>query len=199
MSDAISREVEQRGGQAEPPGLVLAGVVAAACGGLLISLDRCPLDLGWGSAERLIGLIVSGIALLSALAVWAIKALYYVGRERRWSWKFVTVPALVLVAVLAGMVIQPPEFESARVEMEQKAIEMLNGGPQVQQNIHFERLSVSLVQRQGSQVYFYDADTAGGPKRSGWVYSPGSAPPDQQDRTFQQLTPNWYSFEFTTS
>ncbi|MEU4838948.1 hypothetical protein [Nocardia testacea] len=75
--------------------------------------------------DQLVALLAGGLLLGVSLLVWAIKTLYLLGRERRWSWKIAVVPVIVLAGLAAGSVFQPAGFDSARAEMDKVATEML--------------------------------------------------------------------------
>lgn len=97
------------------------GVAALLC----VHFDRAPLIGSLTVADQLIWLVIGGIVLSVSLLVWAIKTLYLVGREHRWSWKVTAVPAVVLVGLVAGLVCRPASFDSERAEGEEVAVETL--------------------------------------------------------------------------
>ncbi|TQF65237.1 DUF1109 family protein [Rhodococcus spelaei] len=73
-------------------------------------------------------LLFGGVALL-ALAVagliWAIRTLYVVGQDRRWSWWILPVP-LAMISVLAiGLLLPSPTFDEMRPQFEQTAHDLL--------------------------------------------------------------------------
>ncbi|WP_281876729.1 hypothetical protein [Nocardia sputorum] len=67
--------------------------------------------------DQLVGLVIGGILLSVSLPVWAIKTLYLVGRERRWSWKVVAVPVVVLAGLIAGLLLHPAGSHSTPPEI----------------------------------------------------------------------------------
>ncbi|WP_157181770.1 hypothetical protein [Nocardia testacea] len=75
--------------------------------------------------DQLVALLASGLLLGVSLLVWAIKTLYLLGGERRWSWKIAVVPVIVLAGLAAGSVFQPAGFDFARAERDKVATEML--------------------------------------------------------------------------
>ncbi|WP_159844716.1 hypothetical protein [Nocardia sp. CY41] len=99
----------RRGGQrtaTAPGGAALTGAVFGVAVLLWVHLEWSPFgDLT--VPDQLVGLVIGGILLSVSLPVWAIKTLYLVGRERRWSWKVIAVPVVVLAGLVAGLVLQP--------------------------------------------------------------------------------------------
>ncbi|MET8871327.1 hypothetical protein [Nocardia sp. NPDC004604] len=143
--------------------------------------------------------MAGGILLGVSLLVWAIKTLYLLGREQGWSWKVAAVPVVVLAGLVAGLVSQPANFDSARPEMEKVAVEMLHEDrPITRQDLSLGGLDISLAHRRSDgRVYFYDADGYVGSTVQGWVYSPSAEPVGSGAQRFERLSADWYSFVFT--
>ncbi|MFE7797633.1 DUF1109 domain-containing protein [Nocardia sp. NPDC057440] len=165
------------------------------------------VHVGWApfigdstGADQFAGLVIGGIVLSTSLLVWAIKTLYLVGREHRWSWKVAAAPAIVLAGVVAGMVFRPDGFDAARPAMEDVAVEMLRAdGPTSRRDLSLGGLDISFAQREpDGRVYFYDADGSMGSTVRGWVYSPGTEPVRSNARLFEKLSGDWYTFVFST-
>lgn len=88
---------------ATPPGAaVLAGTALGVVILLCVRLDRAPFVGRPTGPDQLVGLVFGGFLLSVCLLMWSIKTLYLVGRERRWSWKVVAVPVVVLAGLAAG-------------------------------------------------------------------------------------------------
>lgn len=166
---------------------------------LCVHLDWAPFVKNLAGPDRLVGLVIGGLLLSGCLLVWAIKTLYLLGREHRWSWKVAAVPMVMFAGLAAGLVFQPASFGSARPDMEEVAVEMLReDGPNTRQDLRLGGLDISLVQREpDGRVYFYDADRLVGSTVCGWVYSPGAEPIGNGARRFETLAGGWYSFVFT--
>lgn len=79
--------------------VTVLGVAVLLC----VHLEWSPFVGDLTVPDQLVGLVVGGILLSVSLPVWAIKTLYLVGRERRWSWKVVAVPVVVLAGLIAGL------------------------------------------------------------------------------------------------
>ncbi|MGQ4597369.1 hypothetical protein [Nocardia sp. R6R-6] len=163
---------------------------------LCVHFEWAPLIGNSTGPDQFVGLVIGGMLLGGSLLVWAIKTLYLLGRERRWSWKVAAVPAVVLAGLLAGLVFRPGSFDSARPEMEEVAVQMLREQqPSTRRDLSLGGLDISLVQREpDGRVYFYDR-FAGSAVR-GWVYSPGIEPVGNSARRFEKLSGDWYSFIF---
>ncbi|WP_330234509.1 hypothetical protein OHA40_10635 [Nocardia sp. NBC_00508] len=142
-------QAERAEGAATAPGFaVLASAVLAVAVLLCVHTDRAPFIGRFTIADQLIALVIGGIVLAGSLLVWAIKTLYLVGRERRWSWKVVLVPVVVLAGLMIGLVFQPANFDSAHPEMEDVTVEMLRAdGPSARLDLSLGGLDISLAQR----------------------------------------------------
>ncbi|MEV6324791.1 hypothetical protein AB0M45_26935 [Nocardia sp. NPDC051787] len=196
------RAEQAEGGQdaATAPGAaVVTGTVLGVVVLLCAHLDWAPFVGNSTGPDQLVGLVAGGILLGVSLLVWAIKSLYLLGRQRRWSWKVAAVPVVVLAGLVAGLAFQPGSFDSARPEMEEVAVEMLReDGPNTRQDLSLGGLEISSAQRRpDGRVYFYDADGFVGSTVRGWVYSPGAEPAESGARRFEKLSGDWYSFVFT--
>ncbi|MFG3616142.1 DUF1109 domain-containing protein [Nocardia sp. NPDC047654] len=187
-----------QGAATAPGGAVLAGTVFGVAVLLCVHLDWAPFVGDPTGPDRLVGLVAGGILLGLSLLVWAIKTLYLVGREHRWSWKVAAVPVVVLAGLVAGLIFRPDGFDAARPEMEEVAVEMLREtGPSIRRDLNFGGLEISSAHRQSDgSVYFYDADGFVGSTVHGWVYSPSAEPVGSGARRFEKLSGHWYSFVF---
>ncbi|MCM6773890.1 hypothetical protein NDR87_10455 [Nocardia sp. CDC159] len=186
-------------GSVKPPRIVVSVTAAIAVGVLLVCYyDRPPFGGDMTDADRLIGMAVGAIGLAVSVAVWAIKSLYVVGRQREWSWWVLGVPAVVVVGLVVGFAVRPADFDSARPDLERIAREMASGGPDRREDLRLGGLEISSAQRgPDGRIYFYDADSTGGPHIRGWVYSPDAAPADTAIRTFEKVAEGWYAFVLT--
>jgi hypothetical protein len=148
--------------------------------------------------DQLVGLVAGGLLLGGSLLVWALQALYLLGRERRWPWKLAAVPVVVTAGLVAGLVFQPASFDSARPEMEKVAVEMLQEDrPNSRHDLSLGGLDISMVHRKSDGgVYFHDADGYVGSTVRGWVYSPSAEPVGSGTQQFERLSAGWYSFVF---
>lgn len=178
--------------------MVLTGTVVGVVLFLCVHLDRAPFVGNMTGPDRLVVLVTGGILLGVSLLGWAIKTLYLLGRERRWSWKVAAVPVVVVAGLVAGLIFRPASFGAARPEMEEVAVGMLReDGPNTREGLSLGGLDISSVHRESDgRVYFYDADGFVGSTVSGWVYSPGTEPVGSGARRFERLSGDWYSFVF---
>ncbi|MGW4768207.1 hypothetical protein ACWEO2_09200 [Nocardia sp. NPDC004278] len=182
-----------------PGSAVLTGTVLGVVVLLCVHLDWAPFVGNSTGPDQLVGLVAGGILLGVSLLVWAIKTLYLLGREQGWSWKVAAVPVVVLAGLVAGLVSQPANFDSARPEMEMVAVEMLHEDrPNTRQDLSLGGLDISSAHRRSDgRVYFYDADGYVGSTVQGWVYSPSAEPVGSGAQRFERLSADWYSFVFT--
>ncbi|MGK8504769.1 hypothetical protein [Nocardia asiatica] len=90
-----------------PGPAVLTGTVIGVAVLLCVHLDRTPFAGNLTGPDQLVGLVGGGTLLGVCLLVWAIKTLYLVGRERRWSWKVAAAPLVVLAALAIGVFFRP--------------------------------------------------------------------------------------------
>ncbi|MGW0247706.1 hypothetical protein ACWDYH_13825 [Nocardia goodfellowii] len=91
---------------ATAPGLAvsigaLAGVLILLC----VHLDRAPWVGDLTNPDQLVWLLIGAPVLGVSLLVWAIKTLYVIGREHRWSWKIAGAPLIVLAGLVAGLLL----------------------------------------------------------------------------------------------
>ncbi|MBF6228856.1 DUF1109 domain-containing protein [Nocardia abscessus] len=166
---------------------------------MCVHLDWVPFVQNSTGPDQLVGLLIGGLLLSVCLLVWAVKTLYLLGREHRWSWKVAAVPVVVLAGLVTGSIFRPASFDSARPEMEEVAVAMLREAePSTRPDMSFSGLEISSVHRRSDGfVYFYDADGLVGSTVRGWVYSPETEPVGTGDRRFENLSGDWYSFVFT--
>ncbi|WP_194818672.1 hypothetical protein [Nocardia sp. XZ_19_385] len=104
------RDRQTEGGRdtATAPGsAVLTGTILGVVVLMCVHLDWAPFVRNPTGPDQLVALVVGGIVLGVSLLVWAIKSLYLLGRENRWSWKVAAAPVVVLAGLVAGLVLQP--------------------------------------------------------------------------------------------
>ncbi len=73
-------------------------------------------------------LLVSAAALLTLIVVglvWAVRTLYVLGQDRRWSWWILPSPVAVIAAVAAVLLMPPATFLDKSGEFETVAIALL--------------------------------------------------------------------------
>ncbi|MFI6954342.1 DUF1109 domain-containing protein [Nocardia sp. NPDC050408] len=187
-----------QGAATAPGSIVLTGAIVGVAFLLCVHLDWAPFVGNLTGPDQLVVLVIGGVLLGVSLLRWAIKTLYLLGREHRWSWKVAAVPLIVVAGLVAGLILRPASFGSARAEMEGVAVEMLReDGPSTRRDVSPGGLDISLVHRESDgRVYFYEADGFVGSTVRGWVYSPDSEPVGSGGRRFEKLSGDWYSFVF---
>lgn len=180
-----------------PPGRVLAAIVGVAVGVLVcIHYDWWPSR--FGDARWADPLLFGGAAILVLLVaglVWAIRTLYFVGRDRRRSRWVLVAPAIVIAAVFGALLFPPPSFDDLRPDFERVALEVLAGPERSRSEVEIGRFDFHYVRKDaGGAVYFVEAGGLGITVSSGWAYSPAGPPAGFDDFTATHLGGPWYEF-----
>lgn len=194
---------ESRGGvkdtdaHSRPPGRVLAAIVGVAVGVLVcIHYDWWPSR--FGDARWADPLLFGGAAILVLLVaglVWAIRTLYFVGRDRRRSWWVPVAPAMVIAAVAGALLFPPPDFDDLRPDFERVALEVLASPDRSRPDVEIGPFDFLFVRKDtGGAVYFVDAGGIGTMASSGWAYSPDGPPAGFDDFSATHLGGPWYEF-----
>lgn len=179
------------------PGRVLAAVAGVAVGVLMcIHYDWWPSRFG---NQRWADPLLFGGAALLVLAVagfvWAIRVLYFVGRDRRWSWWILAAPTVVLTGLASALLVPPPSFDDLRPEFERVALEVLASPDRSRADVEIGRFDFIFVSKDTrGAVYFIDAGGIGITMSSGWAYSPDGAPTGFDDFSATHLGGAWYEF-----
>ncbi len=194
---------ELRGGaeyadvHSRPPGRVLAAIVGVAVGVLVcIHYDWWPSR--FGDARWADPLLFGGAAILVLLVaglVWAIRTLYFVGRDRRRSWWVLAAPAIVIAAVAGALLFPPPSFDDLRPDFERVALDVLAGPDQSRSEVEIGGFDFYYVRKDAvGDVYFVEAGGLGLSTSSGWAYSPDGTPAGFDDFSATHLGGPWYEF-----
>lgn len=143
--------------------------------------------------------LLFGAAALLILAVvgpvWAIRTLYVIGADRRWSWWIVPAPTVVIVAVATVMLVPRPSFDDTRPEFEQLARELLADPEPRYSHLEIGRFDISYARADDDGVvYFIEDGGLGLTVSSGWAYSPNGVPAGFDDFTATHLGGPWYEF-----
>ncbi|MFC8043402.1 DUF1109 domain-containing protein [Nocardia sp. NPDC057353] len=130
----------------------------------------------YGTLPRPDPLLCAAVALVllaGVLTQWAIRALYVVGRDRRWSWWVAPIPAVVVAASVLTVILPPPGFDDLRGEFERVALELIDTPERERTDLEIGPIDIDSVREEpGGVVYFVTAD---GPP-DGWAYAPGGLP-----------------------
>ncbi len=140
------------------------------------------------SAAALLILIVVGL-------VWAIRTLYALGQDRRWSWWILSSPIAVIAAVALVLLMPPATFLDKSGEFETIAIGLLEQPESTVEELEIGQFDISSAHVvRPDEVYFIDNDSMF-ITSSGWVYSP-SGPPSGgfDDFSATHLGGPWYEF-----
>jgi hypothetical protein len=163
---------------------------------LCIYYDWWPSRYGNSSwADPLLFGAVALLILAVTGLVWAIRALYVLGQDRRWSWWIAPAPAVVLLAVATMLLAPRPSFDDTRPEFEQVAHELLADPAPVLSDLEIGRFDITtaLVGEDGI-VYFIEDGGLGLTDSSGWAYSPNGIPSGFDDFTATHIGGPWYEF-----
>lgn len=160
------------------------------------------MHYGWwpspfGEFRWLDPLLVSATALLILAVVglvWAIRTLYVLGQDRRWSWWILPAPVVVTAAVAAVMSVPQVSFLDKSGEFETVALDLLENPGTVAEELEtgpFDIRRVLVVPP--DKVYFIDSDSMFTTTR-GWVYSPAGTPSGFGAFSATHLSGPWYEF-----
>ncbi|WP_031939836.1 DUF1109 family protein [Prescottella defluvii] len=192
----LQSAAEATNAHSRPPGRVLAAIVGVAVGVVVcIHYDWWPSR--FGDARWADPLLFGGAAMLVlavAGLVWAIRTLYFVGRDRRRSWWVLAAPAMVIAAVAGALFFPPPSFDELRPDFERIALDVIAGPEQSLRDVEIGRFDFHYVQATGGAVYFVEAGGLGITVSSGWAYSPAGPPAGFDDFTATHLGGPWYEF-----
>ncbi|MEU6830299.1 DUF1109 domain-containing protein [Nocardia beijingensis] len=135
------------------------------------------------------------LVLLIGGAVWAIRTLYVVGRDRRWSWWIAAAPALILAVAGTISLLPRPSFEDTRPQFEQVALDLLASSEPSRSHVEIGRFDISYARKDpDGTVYFIEDGGLGLTVSSGWAYSPHGTPVGFDDFTATHLGGPWYEF-----
>ncbi|GAA4480157.1 hypothetical protein GCM10023094_26230 [Rhodococcus olei] len=181
---------------ATPPGPVVLTVVVLAVAALVVLVsDWWPGSRNTTDFDRLFFGGVAVLVLLVTGLVWAIKALYVLGRDRTWSWWIAAAPAVVVAGAAVAAVLPIPDFESARPEFDGYVRALPDDPAYRAEGVRLGGIEIAHVHRgPDGGVYFQDDDGTFLSVSSGWVYSPDRAPVGRDDFTATPLGDGWYSY-----
>ncbi|WP_242676662.1 DUF1109 domain-containing protein [Rhodococcus sp. ABRD24] len=143
-------------------------------------------------------LLFGGVALLIlavAGLVWAIRTLYVVGQDRRWSWWILPAPLAVVGVLAIGLLLPPPDFDAMRPQFEQTAKDLLASTERIRANVEIGPFDIISVRKDpGGAVFFTEAPILASSTISGWVYSPAGNPAGFDDFSSTHIGGPWYEF-----
>ncbi|MGW4479397.1 DUF1109 domain-containing protein [Rhodococcus triatomae] len=185
---------------ARPPKLVIATLAMILSTGLVFAaVDWWPgrgrgVDAFTNTAVALALVVL----LLVVGLVWAIKTLYVVGRDRRWSWWIAPAPIAVAVAAALILLIPTPSFQSSRGDFDAAARTFLSSSQPHVFDVQVGPYAISRIQRgDNGAVYFYDSEQVFLTVSGGWVYSPAGLPPSEfgiETIESEHIDGPWYEF-----
>jgi hypothetical protein len=199
MSSAAGPPVRAQSGVKpnKPPGPIHLALTAVSLLILVcIYYDWWPSRYGTSSWADPMLFGAAALLILAALGlVWAVKTLYVIGQDRRWSWWIAAAPAVLLVAVATVMLAPRPSFDDTRAEFEQVALELLADPEPLHSHLEIGRFDIrTAMSGDDGVVYFIEDGGLGLTVSSGWAYSPHGVPAGFDDFTATHLGGPWYKF-----
>ncbi|OZF26006.1 DUF1109 domain-containing protein [Rhodococcus sp. 14-2483-1-2] len=187
--------------RSKPPGpILLTFVTAAVAVWVCVKRNWWPSPFGahtWADPLLAHLLVLVGLAVTGL--VWAIRTLYVLGRDRRWSWWILPAPVLVLAAF--AFVVWGPSttFLDKRSEFEAIAVDIRNNPGTSRDEFEIGPFDIKRARGGGpsGEVYFVDNSTVFFSFTSGWVYSPEHEPAGLGNVDFSSthLDGPWYRYE----
>lgn len=181
---------------AKPPGRILLAFTVVP---VLVLMCR---HYGWwpspfGDFRWLDPLLASAAALLILIVVgvvWAIRTLYVLGQDRRWSWWILPAPVVVGAALAVVVSVPATSFLDTSGEFEAVALDLLENPGTVAEELEIGPFEVRRARvAPPDEVYFIDNDSMFTTTR-GWVYSPTGTPSGFSDFSATHLGGPWYEF-----
>lgn len=157
---------------------------------------------GWwpspfGGFRWLDPLLVSAAALVILVMVglvWAIRTLYVVGQDRRWSWWILPAPLVVTAAVAVVMLVPQVSFLDKSGEFETIALDLLKNAGTVAEQLEIGSFDIRRTRVvPPDEVYFIDNGSMFTTTR-GWVYSPSGTLSGFGHFSATHLGGPWYEF-----
>lgn len=185
---------------AKPPGPILLTIVTVA-----VAVWVCVKRNFWPSpfgAHTWLDPLLAHLVVLAVLAVtgliWAIRTLYVLGRDQRWSWWILPAPIVVLSAF--AFVVWGPSttFLDKRDEFEAIAVDLRENPGTSHDKFEIGPFDINrATSYTPGEVYFVDNSTIFFSFSSGWVYSPDHPPTgsSSEDSSFTHLDGPWYEYE----
>jgi hypothetical protein len=187
--------------RSKPPGpILLTFVTAAVAVWVCVKRNWWPSPFGahtW--ADPLLAHLLVLVVLAVTGLVWAIRTLYVLGRDRRWSWWILPAPVLVLAAF--AFVVWGPSttFLDKRSEFEAIAVDIRENPGTSRDEFEIGPFDIKRARGGGpsGEVYFVDNSTVFFSFTSGWVYSPEHEPAGLGNVDFSSthLDGPWYRYE----
>ncbi|MET4046909.1 MULTISPECIES: DUF1109 domain-containing protein [unclassified Rhodococcus (in: high G+C Gram-positive bacteria)] len=183
----------------KPPGSIFLAIVSAAVM-VWICLQRNWWPSPFGVFAWLDPLLVTLALLFLFLALgvfWAIRTLYVLLADRRWSWWILPAPIGVGVGTAALVLLPPQSILGDRAEFETVASDLLRTPGTTREDFEIGPFDIGFAQATPEgEVYFHDEGSMF-LTTVGWVYSPDGEPTGFDDFTATHLDGPWYEFTAT--
>lgn len=183
-----------------PPGaVVLTLAVTASVLLVCVYLDWWPLDRNMDAADHfVVGGVGAALGLAGAVG-WLWHTAFLAVVDRRWSWRILLFPGVLIGGIAVAVLAPQPSFEDARPELERIALSMPAAPGSLREgDFTVAGIDFASVQRHGAhEILFRDADAFGLTSSHGWVYSPNGFPRGYDDFTAHHITGDWYEYTAT--
>lgn len=181
--------------QAKPPGpILLSFTVVAVLVWICIQRNWWPSP--FGRFAWLDPLLVGAATLFAFLVVglvWAIRTLYVIGQDQRWSWWILPAPVVVLTgAAVLNFMLPSSTFLDSRSEFEAVALELRDNRERTRETFEIGPFDIRRARASADgEVQFTDNDSMFN-TTTGWVYSPDGPPAGFGESV--HLDGPWYEF-----
>ncbi|CCQ14622.1 putative uncharacterized protein [Rhodococcus sp. AW25M09] len=180
--------------RSKPPGpILLAFVTVAVIVWVCVDRNWWPSPFGsYAWLDPLLAAIVCVLVFLVTGLIWAIRTLYVLGRDQRWSWWVVPAPAVVL-AGLAFLALMPStSLLDVRSEFDAIAVDLHDNPGVWRERFEIGPFDIRSAHSSPSgEVYFTDNASIFN-TTIGWVYSPDAEPSGLT--TVTHLDGPWYEY-----
>ncbi|MEU2037443.1 DUF1109 domain-containing protein [Nocardia niwae] len=180
-----------------PPGPIhLAFTVVPVVVLVCLYYDWWPSRYGsFAWADPLLFGAAAVLVLLICGAVWAVRTLRVVGRDRTWAWWIAAAPAVILAVAGTATLLPRPSFEKTSPQFERVALDLLASPEPSRSHFEIGRFDISYARKDpDGTVYFIEGGGLGLTVSSGWAYSPHGTPVGFDDFTATHLGGPWYAF-----
>ncbi|WP_063018702.1 DUF1109 family protein [Nocardia niwae] len=180
-----------------PPGPIhLAFTVVPVVVLVCLYYDWWPSRYGsFAWADPLLFGAAAVLVLLICGAVWAVRTLRVVGRDRTWAWWIAAAPAMILAVAGTATLLPRPSFEKTSPQFERVALDLLASSEPSRSHFEIGRFDISYARKDpDGTVYFIEGGGLGLTVSSGWAYSPHGTPVGFDDFTATHLGGPWYAF-----
>ncbi|MGV8875532.1 MAG: DUF1109 domain-containing protein [Rhodococcus sp. (in: high G+C Gram-positive bacteria)] len=180
--------------RSKPPGpILLAFVTVAVIVWVCVERNWWPSPFGsYAWLDPLLAAMVCVLVFLVTGLIWAIRTLYVLGRDQRWSWWVLPAPAVVL-AGLAFLALMPStSLLDVRTEFEAIAVDMHDTPGVWRERFEIGPFDIRSAHSSPSGEVSFTDNASIFNTSVGWVYSPDTVP--SGFTTVTHLDGPWYAY-----